>query len=666
MDFPKYDDAMDCDIVAFEPTDTEMLPDDVLPRGELPTWTHPYLGAELKLGTLGTVPVELLKLLITRLPIFDVATLSTTCRTLSQIIGSACSPYMPLLPQIGHALTALVDHLDVVAVLRSIETLPVPMRPEPLRTFASQLIVPGITRSYNDRLVNRTWDTIVADTRRQLSDLCSASDRVQHDVDLDVATWQGCSVNRRPLESVLCNELYARLPTYPMRYWPELLDAAVAHDRPLIVPEWRRLIDDATICFAGVSDALVRAFASITMLRADTYSVLQNRLGVTALQCTTLLHPEDAIKLAAWRKTNNVSFTTVRAGYPDVDRRVVIQAERIGFETGAARSFENGQRWERFASIGRTVFESELEGARWFLDASGAFSDVADSGTVASSPMGESREALTDAYIRLTRYMTAEPNALSTFNWIRTLPVVFQPVLMDRWASLLDVVSNDGTGMHTLVSIAQWREKTMVTLRARHQDNNAVRACVAEMRAQTKIAREERCAQALVAEQCIARDVFKTMPVTSWGAMLGYLAVYNGQGQFRIGHGELECYTERFLTCPNAGVSYTSAEFSTFLCRVAGQIFKQLPDKANGPVTKYDQFCNRFGIRMDLRGPMKMEVLRGVARGFRFPPTRLRMAIRDELKETGLDDRESFLTVLQIQNQWLQSAAFLDHLGALT
>jgi hypothetical protein len=666
VDFPGYNPALFFDTMPLVEADMTSPQGRALWHTPTPTWTFPYVCAETKLGSLGTMPVDLFSFLITRLPICDVARLRIACRTFSQILGSACSPYTPLLPLMGHALMTLANRSEISDVLRSIERLPVSMRAEPLRTFSSQLKVSGIVTYGNDLSVHNSaqWTALIGATRAHLHNVCNESDRAQHNINLDIAE-QHTALSSVIIEgAAFYDTLYSRLKTYPVRYWLDFLDAAVPRInfiRSFQERDLRLLFADDTIRYPGMSNTLALAFANACapLMRGPMNDMLRTRFGVTPAQFAEVLHPAEALEIDDWREFNDIDIRTLWQRHPGVDSHVAALAERIGFEGAAARFFENGRRWKSKWSPGLSVFTNEMEATQWYLRVSGAFSDVVNvvrSRAEVSAPMRVPPDELVDAYMRLTHDMADGANALRCLSWLKTQPLICQPILMDRWAALLKRESYDTSCLDVLESIADWREKTVVALRVRNQDNNAARAYVAEMRAREKMAIEMIDVTDISADKALATRFFDTMPITSWGAMLDYLASYDGLEECSVGKQMLTRYTATFLMCPSAGASYTSTDFSLLLGRTAARIFSDLPDKADSQKTKYAQFCSRFSIRMALREDIRIEVLSGIGDSIPLNPRGMRTAIRAALKTAGIHDHDSFVTVLGLQHSALREA----------
>jgi hypothetical protein len=574
---------------------------------------------------------------------------------------------MPLLPHLGHALTGLASDVEIVAVLQSVGTLPVLMRAEVLRTFACRSQVPGIYTADSLSRVNEqgVWRAVIDETRAVLRNVCDASERVRHDVDLDIAAIHTFEAVGCTEEALFCNALSARLKTYPVQYWPELLDALVVCGRPSAVPNMALMLGDGSTHFSGISDALALAFAGSRALlsRGPTQQVLRSHFGVTEAQYARALQLPEAIELAEWRVANNVSFPALWTLTTDVEQNVVELSERVGFEASVAPAFENGRRWSELVPLCRSVFGSVNESVLRFLDKSGVFADIEDTADRASLRVKtqlmtfSSRYALVDAYITLSRDMNDSADATASLIGIKSMPPAFQPVLLDRWAALLDLDADDNNRLEVLASITDWREKSVRELLARNQDNNAVRACVAEMRSWLMIGGHKHYSRVVTAEAEIASSVFETMPVASWGPLLAYMAVRNESRAKWIDRPTLLQRTAEFLKCPDAALSYTSVAFSTLLCKCAAQIFNDLPDKAVGPISKYDRFCDRFGIRLQLRDDMKIKVLRGVVAPIPTHAPRLRLAIRRQLDQAGFPDKASFAIVLEERYRLLQSLA---------
>jgi len=53
-------------------------------------------------------------------------------------------------------------------------------------------------------------------------------------------------------------------------------------------------------------------------------------------------------------------------------------------------------------------------------------------------------------------------------------------------------------------------------------------------------------------------------------------------------------------------------EFSFFAVDAAADVWEQLPDRTDGILSKFDLFCERFGLQQDIRFREKIDILNGI------------------------------------------------------
>ncbi|KKB61923.1 hypothetical protein WM40_20270 [Robbsia andropogonis] len=606
---------------------------------------------------LSDLPSDPLNYLVTMLPIVDVVALSMTCHKISHVIVGKMSLYAILLPQIAHALTEDVADANVVTVLQAIATLPLPLRPGTLRTFACNLLGPGID-SYSRSTVlqaHEEWERIIAQTRRQISEDASFAYSERLQVDLDIAALRTCCFTGIPSKNrPFYQEFVSRARDIPTRYWPELLDASVATHPMLSWLDLEAFVNDASIRFPCISDrsAIVLANATLSFLGPRTYDVLQTHFGVTAEQCMVLLYPVEAMKIAAQRKELNADYAAVWNLYGDVHPEVVMLAEQSDLALELEYFYCAKPYWQPLGSIGSAEFISEQAAARWRAMASALFQSV-ETAAITSVWGGNGSpeqkcQSLIDAFTKLTLDMEDPKNVLSCLHNVWRSPLGYQPALLDRWAALIDQDQDNTAYTHILKAISDWRVEMCNTFLLHEKEPvNAVRAYVAELRAWVNISGKREVWGAIA--KSLTLHMFERMPTNAWGAMLGYLGESAIVDDPLVEPETLAMWTGVFLKDPAVSLPYTTFNFLMHLCKVAGPIFAELPDKADGLKTKYDRFCERFSLNLVIREQMKQEVLMGVSRRIALTAPRLRMEIKKELANAGFYDEASFVQVLEHQ-----------------
>jgi hypothetical protein len=632
-----------------------------VPSPFIPTWVHPYeTYPEPNLGLLGELPPEVFKLFVSVVPMADVAALGRVSRGMSAIVHSTSSPYAALLPLVEQAWTDDVALNHVVDMLVAIEAMPLPSRPEALRAVASVLMTRPKFPTRGSASDER-WIDVLSRTGNLVYQEIDPKAQPEMLADLDIASWKvlfSCDM-QMDAEGQFAKECWGRLQHIPTTLWPGVLDAAVSRSRGLKWLDVDAIVQDRAICFPCISDRLAVAFAETAELLvegATLLSEMQSRFGITATQYAHLLRPMEALRLADLQQRSNVPFPQLWTIYQPSDPYLVALTEHVALEVA----------FSEFRKTGRTpvpsAFFSEYDDGDRALTGDAvpwnakfiAFFSAMESAACHSAENTTQGDAsatlLTKVFSKMIKDLEGADNFQRCLNGIFEQPTGFQPMLMDRWAEAFPSDS-DNTGLIPLLQpISEWRKKVVDVFLSRNEPINAVRACVAELRTYIKITGGDHDAVGPVLES-VTQQVFEAMPSESWGAMLSYLNVISPRWAGKASWVEtatLRRWIEIYLKNPEATRTYDADKFLETLCYAAVPIFAELPDRDNDQGSKFDNFCDRFGIPFRRRVFAQHQLLYGVATTIATDAPHLRTEIRAALKKVEATDEASFLYVLSL------------------
>jgi hypothetical protein len=622
----------------------------------VPTWAHPYARyPEPNMGLWGELPPELFRIFMSSVPLADVAMLGRVSRSMSAILNSASSPYASLLPLVEQAWTDDIDMAHVVRMLAAIETMPLPIRPEALRTVASMLLS---RPKFPPREVclDTTWDETITRTRVAVYEKIDPKAQLQMLVDLEVAAWHAFDLLPAAVSPQRQAEGWRRMRKMPTECWPPMLDAVafrLHHFRGL---DMKAIISDDAIRLPGISDRVVVVIGeSRDLWRGGrlTFEMMQARFGVTLSQYERLLRPIEARCLAAlWLKDNNV-FSDFWRLYPTSDRLLIELTERVALEHQLAEFLQMGEVGapsDAAAARESGDIAALSEVASW-RDRFSAFYCATESAACRSvanaMPNDIAVPSLTDAMGALVANLRSGPNLAACLTDIFSQPLGFQPVLLHRWGGAFRPNVDNAAYFPLLEQLSAWRIAAVDEFISRNEPVNAVRACVAELEALANIAGGHKEALAPTFNAA-TRMVFETMPSETWGALLTYIYdMWTNSGRIQwIDEDMLNLRHVTFLKNPRSELRGSAATFYAPHCKAAGPIFAELPDRASQNASKFENFCERMGIPLAVRLSAKWAVLRGIALNIPKATPHLCTFIRTALNKAEFADDESFRYVL--------------------
>lgn len=246
------------------------------------------------------------------------------------------------------------------------------------------------------------------------------------------------------------------------------------------------------------------------------------------------------------------------------------------------------------------------------------------------------------------------------FEKIQSAPLRVQPLLMERLANGLTKEKNDAPYRR----FETWRREVVEKFTKRDQPIAIVHSYVAEIQALLRTSDLPLSEARFNEIAALTQQVVDSTPSWSWGVLLSYmwqssnrfdLSTFPANARtFLLSRSKrliskkcLVPLTEAFLLNPASRSHHSETIFSRQLCKIAAVNFPMMPDQREGPLSKFDCFCNRMGILQSDRNAMREIILDGIADNIAPRDFLVKSVLRSRLREAGFDDADAFSYLLQ-------------------
>ncbi len=550
------------------------------------------------------------------------------------------------------ARTDDVDEAMIIETLQEISQLPMAARPGALSEFANGLLPPV---AGEDSFVDAAWDEVIASTRHALDNDPSLAGRADLHAQLDAAKWHCGGTHGHNDGGAWSVAFYGRLRTTPPEFWPQLLDAAVAGERILDWPDLESTVRNTDISFAGVSDRLATEL-SVALLEHspfgdETKAVLQKRFGVTDRQFAQFIIPMAAQNLAILAGTRRTGFASLLDAHPFKDPAFSALVERNAAVERLEAFRATGPDWKSLTED--DPMATPERNAHWKavlvdffrqVEADGYASVWGSSESESDFVTADGSDALVATLTSMSLMMATPGNETQTLEMSLNAPLGFQPILLDRWARLVSTLPDKADAQALMPQVSAWREKVVLAFNERGEPANAVRAHVAEMRAERNLAGP---GLGLPHLQRMVEAVFSSTPIEACGSLLSLLSELDGEGRGIVTDELLTDKMALFVASPNASAPYFSPHFAMKLMEVVGERSDTLPEGGDASKYTFEQLCIRFSVPSEVRYPALNLLLQGVSASVPLRSLDLRATIVDRLAKIGLHDEELVSRVLR-------------------
>jgi hypothetical protein len=554
----------------------------------------------------GGVPPDVLKLIVDQMPIESVTNLVSSDQAMWQAY-TARSGQVPY-ASVDAIRTAVLGDGDINATVNAISAIqkePLMSQPQLMRAFAER--AQGLARIGPGHDLPE-WENLVLDVEKALIDAFGVESRSPQLRDLRIA-----DVHARHLPSQARlgidprrNAALNHMLDFPVSMCGDFIEASEALGMPVPLDHWITFLDNVTEPSRPPSDK----FASkIGRLLLETHHItnpipcLEN-CGVTATQIARIVIPACAVSL--FQKTafqgKTIAETCQNWGVYAETLAAEMEASIYLTPMSAVRQYD--------AAMRRFAVDTTPQAVN-----KGRFAVVREMERDTIRALGNDQTQI-DAF--LAQWQFANTMTYSVDEWVKKFelltteatPLVCQPALLDCWAQGLstnkakarepEIKAQAGAAyawLHTAITLpALTAHPTLLC-----------RMVVALIRALDESA-IPKSQETITTQKKLIADLFAKVPAFATERMLELCIEHTD----RMPLDQRPKQFAAFILDPLASAFRSPPSFTVGVIAEATKIWSQLPDKADGVSSKFEVFCERFGIPENLRARAKKRILDGI------------------------------------------------------